>query len=172
MTDERKLLGRVRILIALFMVGLILSGLTAFPLRHELNLLASLLGVQNAPSPEGYTGLKFWILRGREGLLVTDFNYPFIAYGTDWLGFGHLVIALFFIGPLIDPVRNIWVLKMGLVACAAVIPVALICGAIRQIPFYWRLIDCSFGVIGFIPLWISLKLTRQLERERTAGKTT
>jgi hypothetical protein len=24
--------------------------------------------------------------------------------GTNWLGFGHIVIALFFIGPLIDPI--------------------------------------------------------------------
>jgi len=99
----------------------------------------------------------------REGLTVTYSNYPFIAYGTDWLAFGHLIIALFFIGPLIDPVRNIWVIYTGLIACVAVIPLALICGPIREIPFYWRLIDCSFGIIGFVPLWLSLSLTRKLE---------
>ena len=64
--------------------------------------------------------------------------------GTDWLAFGHLVIALFFVGPWRHPVANAWVLKAGLVACAGVIPLALICGPLRGIPFYWRLIDCSF----------------------------
>ena len=39
-------------------------------------------------------------------------------------------------------------LYTGIAACLAVIPLALICGPIRGIPFYWRLIDCSFGVIG------------------------
>jgi hypothetical protein len=28
----------------------------------------------------------------------------------------------------------------------------MICGQVRGIPFYWRLIDCSFGVIGAVPL--------------------
>jgi hypothetical protein len=70
---------------------------------------------------------------------------------------------LFFIGPLIDPVRNIWVLRAGQIACAAVIPLALICGAIRGIPIYWRLIDCSFGVFGIIPLCLTIKLTKELQ---------
>ena len=157
-------LGKIRLLTGLFIAGLVLSGITAFPLLHELNILAGLLGVQNVQSPDGYTGLTWWIWRVREGLQVTYEQYPFIAYGTDWLAFGHLVIALFFIGPLIDPVRNIWVIYAGLIACVAVIPLALICGPIRGIPFYWRLIDCSFGIIGFIPLWIGLKLTKQLQR--------
>jgi hypothetical protein len=29
--------------------------------------------------------------------------YPFLAYGTDWLAFAHIVIAVFFIGPLVKP---------------------------------------------------------------------
>ena len=164
MAEVRVLRRRIRIFIALFITGLILSGVTAFPLLHELNILAALLGVSNVQSPEGYTGLTWWILRVRQGLQVTSEHYPFIAYGTDWLAFGHLVIALFFIGPLIDPVRNVWSIRAGLIACVSVIPLALICGPIREIPIYWRLIDCSFGVIGFIPLWIALKLIRDLER--------
>jgi hypothetical protein len=40
-----------------------------------------------------------------------------------------------------------------MIACVAIIPLAFICGPIRQIPFYWRLIDCSFGVFGIIPLY-------------------
>ena len=161
--DLATLRRNIRLLMILFITGLALSGITAFPLLHELNLLCRFLGVADAQTPSGHSGLAWWILRVREGLTVTYSNYPFIAYGTDWLAFGHLIIALFFIGPLIDPVKNIWVIHVGLIACVAVIPLALICGPIREIPFYWRLIDCSFGIIGFAPLWLSLKLTRILE---------
>ena len=98
----------------------------------------------------------------RDGLDATYAAYPFIAYGTDWLAFGHLIIALFFIGPMIDPVRNVFVLRAGLWACALVLPLALICGPIRGIPVFWRLIDCSFGVLGAPLLWYCLRLTRLL----------
>jgi hypothetical protein len=76
----------------------------------------------------------------------TDTRYPFIAYGTDWLAFGHLVIALFLVGPLMQPVRNIWCLRVGMAACVLVIPLALICGPIRGIPFGWQCIDSAFGL--------------------------
>jgi len=36
----------------------------------------------------------------------------------------------------------------------------------RGIPFYWRLIDCTFGVLGAIPLLICLRWVRQIERSR------
>jgi hypothetical protein len=156
------LLRRIRILLGLFVVGLVLSGLTAFPLRWEIDVLASMLGVSDAPSPEGHTGLDYWILYVREGLRISYAQYSFLAYGTDWLAFAHIVIAVFFIGPILDPARNVWVIQAGMIACVLVIPLALICGPIRGIPFYWRLIDCSFGVIGLIPLWYALRLTRRL----------
>jgi hypothetical protein len=87
-----------------------------------------------------------------------------MSYGTDWLAFAHLVIAVAFIGPLKDPVRNIWVIQFGMYACLMVIPLALLCGPIRQIPFYWRIIDCSFGVLGIIPLFICYKYILKLEQ--------
>ena len=101
-----------------------------------------------------FPGLAHWLFYVREGLNTADRGYPFLAYGTDWLAFAHLVIAVAFIGPLKDPVRNIWVVEFGIIACLSVIPLALICGHVRGIPFLWRLIDCSFGVIGLIPLLI------------------
>ena len=145
---------RIRILLIGFTIGLILSGLTAFPLQKELDLVASILGASANSLPSQYSGLLYWIVTVRNGLRATYVNYPFMAYGTDWLAFAHIVIAVNFYGPLRDPVRNIWVINFGLIACAGVIPLALICGPIRGIPFYWQLIDCSFGVVGFIPLWI------------------
>ena len=115
------------------------------------------------PPPGGESILHVWLRRVHEGIVHTNRDYPFMAYGTDWLAFGHLVIAVAFLGPLIDPVRNKWVLVFGIIACAGVLPLALIAGAIRGIPFYWRLIDCSFGVIGVVPLLICLRYVRQLE---------
>jgi hypothetical protein len=158
------LIARTRLAIGIFIAGLVASGVTAFPLLHELDLLARLLGIGNAAAPDALAGLSSWIFKVRAGLRETHAHYPFIAYGTDWLAFGHIVIAVFFIGPLVDPVRNVWVIQAGLIACALVIPLALICGPIRAIPFYWRLIDCSFGVFGALPLWYALRLTKQLQQ--------
>ena len=33
-----------------------------------------------------------------------------------------LVIAIVFIGPLRDPVKNVWVVEFGMIACALVVP--------------------------------------------------
>ncbi|MGC2162938.1 MAG: hypothetical protein WA634_13565 [Silvibacterium sp.] len=88
-----------------------------------------------------------------------------MSYGTDWLAFAHLAIAIAFIGPYIDPVRNKWVITFGLIACGGVIPLALIAGHIRGIPLAWRLIDCSFGVFGSIPLLLCRRLIINLEQE-------
>jgi hypothetical protein len=51
-------------------------------------------------------------------------------------------------------------LHVGLIACAGAIAVALISGPIRGIPFFWTLIDCSFGIVGAVPLLYCLRLTR------------
>ena len=154
-----------RVVLLLFIAGLVLSGVTAFPLLHELRLLCHLLGAGSAATSDGSTGLIFWILTVRNGLEHTYSDYPWIAYGTDWLAFGHLVIAAFFIGPLIRPASSRATLWTGIVACLTVIPLALICGPIRGIPFYWRLIDCSFGVLGVIPLIYCLRLVKRIEVE-------
>ena len=150
-------------MVSLFIAGLVLSGLTAFPLLYELNALVRIL---DADSPGAHGDLALWVLRVRDAIAVTYRDYALLGYGTDWLAFGHLVIALFFVGVWRDPVRNVFTLHAGLIACAGVIPLAMICGPIRGIPFYWRLIDCSFGVFGAIPLWWTLRLTRRLEAMR------
>jgi hypothetical protein len=77
-----------------------------------------------------------------------------------------LVIAVAFWGPIKAPVKNIWVVEFGIIACLLVILLALVCGPIRGIPFYWRLIDCSFGVFGLIPLVIARKMILGLAVEQ------
>lgn len=151
-----QIVSNIRRWLAWFMAALVLSGLTAFPLEWELQVLFKL-----APYLPNF--LSEWIRLIYFGLKETYAAYPFMAYGTDWLAFAHLVIALVFIGPYRDPIRNIWVLEFGMLACAAVIPLAFIAGAVRDIPVFWRLLDCSFGIIGFIPLWHCYKQTKLLQ---------
>jgi hypothetical protein len=99
----------------------------------------------------------------RDALHETSLEHPFLFYCTDWLAFGHFVIAIAFVGALRDPIRNRWLFDFGLIACVLVIPFAFVCGGVRGIPLWWRLIDCSFGVIGFVPLWFCRKRIRELE---------
>ncbi|GAA2151555.1 hypothetical protein GCM10009760_47050 [Kitasatospora kazusensis] len=158
-TSARRL---VRRWLWIFVVGLVLSGLTAFPLQSESRWLAD--AVHGSALGAHFPSLADWTTRIRDGLAETDARYPFLAYGTDWLAFAHLVIAAAFWGPLRDPVRNVWVIQWAMIACGGVIPLALICGPLRGIPVYWRCVDMSFGVVGVIPLLIVLRGIRRLER--------
>lgn len=159
-----EVLRRFRVVLGLFIVALVVSGITAFPLQRELDALTAARGLERAAPADAGNSFDHWILTVRDGLRESYARHPWLAYGTDWLAFAHIVIAVFFIGPLVDPVRNVWVLRAGVIACVLVIPLALICGALRHIPLGWRLIDCSFGVFGIIPLCYCLKLTTTLER--------
>jgi len=157
---KAELLRSIRLWLSLFIVGLILSGLTTFPLQQEIAWLASFLDTHSI-LPDSITD---WVGRVHAAILDTNLHYPFLAYGTDWLGFAHLVLAIAFVGPLRDPVRNKWVLQFGVIACIGVIPLALIAGQMRGIPLLWRIIDCSFGVLGSIPLLICLQRVKRLEQ--------
>lgn len=159
---EIRRLQRVRFALAVFIVGLVASGVTAFPLRQELEWLASLRGLGEGAGTTALNGFDTWILIVRDGLRVTEAHYPWMAYGTDWLAFAHLAIAVFFIGPYLDPGRNVWVLRAGVVACLGIVPLALIAGGVRGIPWGWRLIDCSFGVFGILPLLFCLREVRRM----------
>ena len=164
-TDRRRaMLRRIRWVLGGFVVGLVLSGLTAIPLEREVDLLAAGMGIPVGASPGELAGLRQWIAAVREGIHQVSFRYPFMAYGTDWLAFAHVVIAVAFLGPLRDPVRNVWVITFGMVACAMVIPMALVFGYVRDIPLGWRIIDCCFGVVGFLPLWAARRWTMDLAR--------
>jgi hypothetical protein len=158
MTNEELVLKKsIRRWMIFFITGLVISGITAFPLEWELSILAQL--TRNAPA-----FISEWASNVYAAIRETNWKYPFMSYGTDWLAFAHIVIAVSFIGPLRDPVRNIWVIQFGMIACAMVFPLAFIAGAVRGIPFYWRLVDCSFGVIGIIPLKMCYDKIRRLEK--------
>lgn len=140
----------------IFIVFLVLSGLTAFTIETELKWL-----VHHASFLPPF--MQDWLEKIYNSVHHTNLQYPQMAYGTDWLAFAHVVIAVAFIGPLIDPVKNVWIFLFGMISCVMVIPLAFICGSFRSIPIFWQLIDCSFGVFGFIPLWICYRTVLRIE---------
>jgi len=155
--------------VSFFIFGLALSGATAIPIETELNWLVNLTGARTLVEAPGATAAPVWaewLCRVLAALQDINSKYPFIGYGGDWLAFGHFAIAIVFIGAWRDPVRNIWLFEFGLIACALVIPYALVCGAFRGIPFWWQLIDCSFGVFGAIPLWVCRRYAHRIELVR------
>ncbi|MDR3573396.1 MAG: hypothetical protein P4L50_06035 [Anaerolineaceae bacterium] len=113
--DLSKTYRIVRFLLAFFMFGLIISGITAFPLIPEVNILEKILGRGSLIEPI-WPAMSHWINFIYQGLNETNSKYPFIAYGTDWLAFAHITIAISFIGPIRHPVRNIWGVEFGMIA--------------------------------------------------------
>ena len=143
----------VRVLLMVFIVCLFVSGLTAIPVHAELNFLEQFF------SPTSWIG--FWILKVHSAYNQVNEQHPFLFYGYDWLAFAHFILAILFVGPYRDPIKNIWVIQFGLIACVLIIPFAFTAGYFRGIPVGWQLIDCSFGVIGFFLLQRVLALIKK-----------
>jgi hypothetical protein len=139
-TQEKKL----KRMVLFFILALIVSGITAIPLEEQLNTVL--------PYMNKITTIKSWLLKVQIGIISVRKNYPFLFYGYDWLAFAHFLFGILFIGVYKNPVKNKWIIEFGLIACMLIIPFALCFGYIRGIPFWWRLIDCSFGVFGFTTL--------------------
>jgi len=71
MTDNKRI-TKIRQWTTFFMVALILSGLTAIPLKTELDLLSNLIDVL-APT----NVIETWFALVWEGVTVSTQNYPF-----------------------------------------------------------------------------------------------
>jgi hypothetical protein len=155
--NYNQITGRIKRTIWIMIIGLFLSGITAFPIETELKWL-----VGHAPAFPAFVAK--WLQNVYQAVKATNSAYPFLSYGTDWLAFAHIMLAVLFIGPLKDPVKNVWVIEFGMIACIMIFPLAFIAGTIRGIPLFWRLIDCSFGVIGIIPLYICRRNIQLLQR--------
>ena len=143
-----------------FAVVLIISGLTAVPLEWGTRWLAGLTTNWSGPWHE-------WASQAATAIADIGSRYPFLFYGTDWLAFAHVVIGMAFIGVLRDPVRNKWVIEWALLSCGLVVVFAFVWAPVRGIPFFWRCVDASFGVVGALPLWLVLRRIRDFERVAT-----
>ncbi len=151
---------KIRQIVVVFIVLLVLSGVTAFPLVAEVNWMVA--NIQSFP-----TFFHVWIYKVYDSVHQTP---SIVLYGTDWLAFAHIIISLFFIGVYQDPVRNKFTIHVGIVACLAVFPLAFICGPIREIPFYHQVIDCCFGLLGLVPLFYIKNKIKLLENNISADQ--
>ncbi len=161
-----KLVKQIRILTIFFIIVLVISGITAFPVYSELQWIVN---VKLFPED---SFLERWLEKVLTGVKDTQEKYSFIFYGFDWLAFAHLVIALLFIGVYKHPVRNRWIIQWAMISCICVLPLAFIAGTVRGVPLQHILIDCSFGVLGLIPLRImQIKINRlhKLKQQQTSG---
>ncbi|MBK0380707.1 hypothetical protein [Mucilaginibacter segetis] len=154
--NYHRLMRRIKICLWIVIAGLAISGITAFPLQTELNWLTNNGNWLPVVA-------QHWLQTVYHAIVVSNAQYPFLSYGTDWLAFAHLMLALLFAGPLRDPVKNLWVIQFGMLACLCVFPLAFIAGAVRGIPWFWRFIDCSFGLLGIIPLFIAYANVKHLK---------
>ncbi|MEP7264419.1 MAG: hypothetical protein ABI772_07975 [Bacteroidota bacterium] len=157
--QKRKLLFRIRMMMVFFMVAVVISGVTAFDVEGGLRFV---LQYENVLPVQ----LAQFLRKTYNGVHAVNSTYPMIAYGFDWLAFAHIVIAGIFIGPYRNPVKNQWVIEWAMFACIAVLPLALVFGPLRSIPFFWQMIDCSFGVFGILPLYITNRWINQLKGKR------
>lgn len=153
---EKQLRLQIKIVIILTIVGLLANGASALPLRVEMNLLLS--NSQWFPQ-----FVQDWWVYVNQGVLETSEKYSFMRYGFDWLGFAHLLIAIAFIGPLRDPVKNQWVVQWGMIAAALSIVMAFGWERVRNIPIWWSFIDGGISYAAFVLLWICNRWIQKLK---------
>jgi hypothetical protein len=151
-----KLRRNIKGAIIIVILGLLLNGISAIPLRSELNFLLS--------NPDALPDLlRNWWIYVNKGLTETSGHYPFMRYGFDWLAFAHLLIAIAFIGPLRDPIKNEWVITWGIIASVLSVVMALSWERLREIPLWWSSIDAVIGLISFIILLLCSRWIKKLK---------
>lgn len=149
-----KQLTQIRAVLVIFILLLILSGVTAFPVKNEITFLMNHLNWFPIY-------LKEWIIKLNTTISQTP---DVMLYGTDWLAFAHIIISLFFVPVYFNPVKHKINLIIGMSACILVFPLAFICGHVRGIPFFHQIIDCCFGFFGFLFLSIIYRKINKLEK--------
>ena len=140
--------------------GLFVSGVTIWPWEIELSFAISTLQTMKGPEP-----LIQLLQEIRHDMRMLDENNSFVLYVADWLAFAHLVLAALFLMALKDPIRNVLVVRFGILCSLSVPVLAITCIPMRGIPLFWILIDSSFALCA-IPLWIALKDIERLEQEK------
>jgi hypothetical protein len=154
---ETRLRKKIKAAIIITMIGLLLNGISAIPLRFELNILLS--------NPDALpTFLHDWWTYVNKGVNETSNKYDFMRYGFDWLGFAHLLIAIAFIGPLKDPVKNEWVVRWGMIASVLSVLMAIGWEWRRGIPLWWSCIDAFIAIVAFIILLLCNRWIKELKK--------
>jgi hypothetical protein len=97
---KNNLLKNIRIRTALFMAGLFISGLTCFPILTEVEWGNLFFDAWGKTPPD-------FVQKVTIGITETMANHQFLFYGTDSLGFAHILYAILFYGVYKDPIKNI-----------------------------------------------------------------
>jgi hypothetical protein len=158
-----KSLKRAKYMIGIVAFGLLVSAVTIWPMVKELKLMVRIIGGDSAATGH----LHGFLLRVIEGIEEVNAAYPFLFYGYDWLAFAHIVLAILFMGAMRDPVRNVWVVQFGLIACALIPILAGISIPLRGLPWWWFWVDFAFAPAAAIPLWVALRDIRNTSNTRT-----
>ncbi|HRG59567.1 MAG TPA: hypothetical protein PK323_11465 [Bacteroidia bacterium] len=144
---HKKLVIRIKYVLILFFIFLVLSNITAFRLEQELGILLRM---------KGYFSDRAVVFMHSMAQIILNTNnkYPFLCNGIVCLTFVLINIAVAFIEPLRDSIYNKWVIKLGMITCGMIFLLAFINGGISQIAYYSQLLECSFEVIGLMPLFL------------------
>jgi hypothetical protein len=154
---QNRLRRKIKIAIIITIAGLLLNGISAIPLISELKILLS--------KPDALPQfLRDWWMYVNKGVNNTTRFYPFMRYGFDWLAFAHLLIAIAFIGPLKDPIKNEWIIRWGMIASALSVVMALGWERLRGIPLWWSCIDAAIAIVAFIVLWLCNNWIKELKK--------
>jgi len=164
--NPNKTLKQIRFWLILFFLGILFGLHTVVFAEVETAFFAKHLG-RGAAMETTLPVVSDWIEQLHVSVSETYEKHPAIAYCMDWLSYACIVFAIFIIGAIKDPVRNIWIIQVYMIACVLAFLLPFIVGPMRQIPVFWRFLDCSFGLIGFIILWIAYQLTKKLQTAQT-----
>lgn len=143
--------------------GLFVSGVTIWPWDIELSFAISALQAIAGPEP-----LIQLLQDIQQDMRLLEQSNSFVLYVADWLAFAHLVLVVLFLMALKNPIRNVLVVRFGILCSLSVPVLAITCIPMRGIPLFWILIDSSFALCA-MPLWIALKDIRKLEQETASG---
>lgn len=151
----QKVKKQIKILLVIYVTALAVSGFTAMIAPEGIRYLVDHV-------PPTWNTVHSWLMYVH---IQIQSSPKFLLYGYDWLAFAHYVIALIFWGVWKEPVKNKWVVEWAMIASLLIFPLAFGMGYLRGIPFWWQLIDCSFGVGSIIPLLMIHRRIRIVERE-------
>lgn len=156
---------RVQVLLLLFIVILVGGGLTMLFLKSELALLAAKAAAPGSML-QTYPALAQTIVSAHQGVSDVYANYAGFAYCMDWLGLFHILLAIFFLKPLINPEGHDWIIHAGIIISVLITFMPFLSGSFRGIPLYWQLSDGSLGVVCLIDLWFCAKYLKELNSLR------
>lgn len=147
------LLSRIRLVLAVSIAVLILGSFAAFAAPYTISVVLSMLSRLEIATPTTSNSL-LWLEHIQLQLGRNSRLHPMLHYGVDLVAFVELVFALALIGPLRTPIRNQWIIQVGILACGGLVPVALILGPWQGLPMAWQLVSCVASLCGAAPLML------------------